>query len=364
MPSEDIIRWDTPGLTYDSGWRYDQVIQGTDNLSQPPQTHTNTSQTTMEFWEITKDRAITTHVVWQQHVPTLSIGVQTPANLDTLIDGFDPLVAARINAQDTYDAAFRAVQDALAVMRVLGTKVPQIIEGQLDGNTAIMRDVKDLFANSPRTEASILKRLRELLPVWARANTALAALTPAQPPIVRVVGGVAYTAASAKALYDSYTDLIGTRGEKSGLLGTAKDALQEHDAATDDLIKRWYKVVKATADEGTALANALNTIPTEEGTPAPTVVEIGAVTQGGDDGLHVLVDWAPGGGDHATTSNLNWKVEGVDADFTHSVAFNREGNQIGPFLVGQVVRIVGEFINSAGKRTTAIRSLTIGEPIV
>lgn len=318
----------------------------------------------MEFWEITKDRAIKTRVVWQQHVPTLNIGVQTSANLDTLIDGFDPLVAARINAQDTHDAAFRAVQDALAVMRVLGTKVPQIIEGHLDENKSIIGDVKDLYANSPRTEATILKRLRELLPVWTRANAALAALAPSQPAIVRIVGGVAFTAVSAKSLYDSYTDLIGTRTEKSGLLDTAKGTLAAHDAATDDLIKRWYKVVKATADEGTPLAEALDTIPTEEGTPAPTIVDISSVTQGSDDGLHVIIDWAEGGGDHATTSNLRWKVEGVDADFTHSVPFNREGNAIGPFEVDQVVRMFGEFINSSGTRTTSIRTLTIGEPIV
>ena len=364
MPSENIIRYDTPGLRYDSGWRYDQVIQGTDNLSQPPQQPTNTSHTTMEFWEITKDRSQKTLVVWQQHVPTLHIGNLASSALETLIDGFDPLVAARIDAQDTFDAAFRAVQDSLAIMRVLGTKVPQIIEGQLDGNQSIEKDVNDLYANSPRTESTILKRLRELLPVWVRANTALAALTPTQPPITRVVGGVAYTAATAKTLYDAYTDLVGTRGEKSGLLDTAKEALAAHDAAADDLNKRWYKVVKATADSGTPLANALETIPTEEGTPAPTIVDISTITQGGETGMSALIDWAPGGGDHATTSNLRWKVEGVDADFTHSVPFNRAGNEIGPFEVDQIVRILGEFINSSGTRTTAIRSITIGEPIV
>ncbi len=94
------------------------------------------------------------------------------------------------------------------------------------------------------------------------------------------------------------------------------------------------------------------------------IVDIDSVTQGGEDGLQALVDWAPGGGEHATTSNLRWKVEGVDADFTNSVPFDRAGNAIGPFEVGQIVRMIGEFINSTGTRTTAIRSLTIGEPIV
>ena len=318
----------------------------------------------MEYWEITKERAIQTLTVWEQHVPTLNIGVSTSATLETLIDGFEPLVTARVNAQDAYDAAFRAAQDALAAMRVLGTKIPQIIEGQLDENTAIMRDVKDLYANSPRTESTILKRLRELLPVWVRANTALAALTPSQPPIVRVVGGVAYTAVSAKALYDNYTDLIGARSDTAGLLDTARENLTAHDNTTDDLVKRWYKVVKATADPGTALANALDNIPVEEGTPAPVIVDIGSITQGGDDGMHVVIDWAEGGGEHVTTANVRWKVEGVDEDFIHSAPFNRAGNEIGPFTVGQVVRTLGEFINSTGTRTTAIRTLTIGEPIV
>ena len=93
-------------------------------------------------------------------------------------------------------------------------------------------------------------------------------------------------------------------------------------------------------------------------------MDISTVTQGGETGMGVLIDWAPGGGDHATTSNVRWKVEGVDADFTHSVPFNRAGNEIGPFEVDQIVRILGEFINSSGTRTTAIRSITIGEPIV
>ena len=318
----------------------------------------------MEFWEITKDRSQKTLVVWQQHVPTLHIGNLASSALDTLIDGFEPVVAARIDAQDAYDSAYRAVQNSLAIMRVLGTRVPQIIEGHLDENKSIISDVKDLYANSPRTEATILKRLRELLPVWVRADAALAALTPSQPPIVRIVGGVAFTAAAAKLLYDGYTEIVGARGEKSGLLKTAVEDLARHDAAADELNKRWYKVVQASADSGTRLANALNSIPTEEGTPAPTIVNISTVTQGGDDGMHALVDWAAGGGDHATTSNLRWKVEGVDAGFTHSVPFDRKGNVIGPFTVDQVVRMMGEFINSSGTRTTAIRTLTIGVPIV
>ena len=318
----------------------------------------------MEYWAVTKDRAQQTLTVWNQHVPTLNIGTQGPLALGTLIAGFEPLAQAVVAAQDVTDAAVRAVQGALGTMRVLGTKLPQIIEGQLDGNAGILRDVKDLYANTPRTEASILRRLRELLPVWVRANAVLAAMVPAQAAIVRVVGGVAFTAAAAKTLLDSYTNLIGTRTDKDGLLSNAKEALKEHDSTTDSLIKRWYKVVKATADVGTPLADALDGIPTEQGTPAPTIIDIATVTQGGADGLHAEVDYTPGGGDHATTKTLRWKVVGVDADFIHSVPIDRTGNEIGPFTEGQVVKLFGEVSNSSGTRTTAERTLTIGVPIV
>ena len=143
----------------------------------------------MEYWEITKQRAQETLPIWTQLLPALKVGTQGFAELEGLIDGFEPLVQARTAAQDNYDAAFRSAQDALLRMKALGTKVPALIEGHLDENAAIMKDVNDLYANSPRAEGSILKRLRELLPVWVRANSALAALSPAQPPIVRSVGG-------------------------------------------------------------------------------------------------------------------------------------------------------------------------------
>jgi hypothetical protein len=318
----------------------------------------------MEFWESTKKRSITTLTVWEQHFSTLNIGIKTSASLDSLVYGFEPLASACVAAQDTFDEAFRAVQGALATMRVLGTKVPQIIEGHLDEDMVLMRDVKNLYATSPRTEATILKRLRELLPVWTRANVAMAALSPTQPPIVRMVGGVAYTATSAKALLDSFTNLVEQRGVKDGLLSEAKEALMAHALTADELNKRFYKVAKAMSDAGTPEANALESIPTEEGTPAPVVVEISTMTQGGEDGMHTVVNWVKGGGNHATTLNLRWKVEGVDADFSHSVELDRAGNTIGPFKVGEVVRAMGEVINSTGRRTTAVRTLTIGAPIV
>lgn len=318
----------------------------------------------MEYWEITKQRAQETLPIWTQHLPALKIGTQGSAALETLIDGFEPLVQARTLGQDNYDAAFRAAQDALLRMKALGTKVPALIEGHLDENAGIMKDVNDLYANSPRAEGSILKRLRELLPVWVRANAALAALSPAQPPIVRSVGGTSYTVVAAQALLDGYTNVVKAVKDKEELLNESRAALRAHDRVCDQLNKRFYKVARATADANSDLATALDGITTEPATPAPDTIEIATVVQGGTAGLQVLVSYVPGGGDHATTLLVKYQIVGVDADFTHSAPLDASGNALGPFTQGQTVKIITETSNSVGTRTTAPRTIILGVPVV
>lgn len=107
----------------------------------------------------------------------------------------------------------------------------------------------------------------------------------------------------------------------------------------------------------------VDSIPTEQGTPAPDAIEINTVTQGGEDGLHVLVSYVAGGGDHATTRLIKWQVEGVDPSFDHSAPLDASGNALGPFIVSQVVKVMTEVSNSSGARTSVVRTITIEEPI-
>jgi|GEM_PF-2387506 len=217
----------------------------------------------MEFWEVTKQRAQQTLPVWSRHTLALRIGGQGIAELGALIAGFEPLVQQRALAQDAFDAAFRAGQDARRRMQVLGTKVPALIVAQLDENAALMQEVDALYATTPRTESSILKRLRELLPVWQRANAALAALNTAQPPITRRVDGVPYTAALAQMLLDGYPAAVGMLATQAEALNTSRASLRGHDHTADRLNKRWYKIAKAQSDPGSGLRGALEGITTE-----------------------------------------------------------------------------------------------------
>ena len=136
------------------------------------------SMTNMEYWEITLERSQKTLPVWEVHLPTLKIGAQGADALSALIAAFEPLAQARVVAEDVYDQAYRNMQGALLKMKVLGTKVPMLIQAHLEEDAPLMKEVNVLFRTAPRTEATILKRARELYPVWDRANVAMAALVP------------------------------------------------------------------------------------------------------------------------------------------------------------------------------------------
>jgi hypothetical protein len=363
MPYYDdpLVFYDAPGVFYDDPG----LGHG------PAPTPLNTplpgfgGSSSMEYWETTKERAQATLPVWQQHLPAYKVAGKTATDLDGLINQFEPLAQARTAAQDTFDEAIRAVRTALLKMKLLGTKVPQIIDAQLSENEAIQKDLADAFRSAPRTESGILGRLRALIPVWQRANAALAAMTPPGDPITRAVQGVPQTVAMAKALLDGYTALVKTAKDKEELLDTARGTLRAHDRAVAVLIQGWYQAVKASHDPGDPVYEALAGIPVPGDTPPPETIDIAELTQGGDDGLHVLVSYEPGGGAHATTREVQWEVEGSDAagTFPHSAALDASGNALGPFTVGQIVRVRTRVSNSTAVRTSAVRTITLEEPL-
>lgn len=364
MPNPAGAHWDD-GLTFwDDGSTWDSAdAPAPEPVLLTSETNFSINTHAMEYWEITKQRAQQTLPVWTLYIPTFKVGGLGTTDLTGYINGFEGLVQARTQAQDDFDAAFRDGQNALLRMKVLGTKVPAIIEAHLDENAAVMKNVDDLYLVQPRTEGSILKRLRMLLPVWTQANAALAAMTPPEPPITRTVGGVAYTVATALTLLESYTVLVDAVELKQEQLDKKRAELRAHDHACDMLNKRWYKAVKASHDPGSEVYEALAGITTEPTTPAPETIEINTVVQGGEAGRQALVSYLPGGGAHATTKLVKYQIVGVDPGFDHSVPLDASGNALGPFEVGQTIIIITEVSNSVGTRTTAPRTIVIEEPV-
>lgn len=317
----------------------------------------------MEYWEITEDRAMKTLPVWQTHVPTLKVTGFGADEFEDLFDQFEAKAQERTEAQDVLDTAVRVARTALLKMKILGIKVPQIIDGQLSSDAGILADLERVFRVSPRTETTIRARARALHPVWVKADAILAALTPALPPITRRLQGVDQTAASLDALDDGYPALLKMIQAKEEILNGKRTALRTLDRQVDLLNKNFYQIVKNMFDPGSPEYEALSGIPAEGGQPGPEGIDIDQLVQGGDDGLHVLVSYEAGGGDHATTKEVEYKVEGVDADFGHAVALDASGNLLGPFVVAQVVKVRTKVSNSAGTRTSAVRTITIEEPL-
>lgn len=60
---------------------------------------------------------------------------------------------------------------------------------------------------------------------------------------------------------------------------------------------------------------------------------------------------------------VKWQIDGLDLGFDQSAPLDPSGNTLGPFAVGEVVRVMTEVENSTGKTTSAVRSIEIEAPI-
>jgi hypothetical protein len=357
-------KWNTPGQKWNGGGKWNEILPDLPDVLAVKTNATQKGTTAMEYWEVTKERAEASLPVWQTHTATLKIKGLGHADLEALIDGYEPKVQARTLAQDDFDETERVVARSLLIMKILAIKIPAMIEAQLSESDSLMDDLNDIYTVNPKTEPTILKRARMLYPVWERANTAMAALTPAQPPIKRVIAGTEYTSALLKNELDTFTDKIREMKDKESVLNVKRMDLRKHDRATDQLSKRWYKAAKAMAEPGSDLETALQGIPIPADTPAPEPVEILTVTQGGEDGLEVLVAYVPGGGDHSLPANrmVKWQ-KNAETNYPNEEEIDPSGNALGPFVVGDVVKIITEVTNSSGVRTVAPRTITIETPI-
>lgn len=121
----------------------------------------------------------------------------------------------------------------------------------------------------------------------------------------------------------------------------------------------WYEAATLVFKEGTAFGDMIRgTIPTSPNSPEPTPLEIASVTPVA--GGSATVAYVPGGGAHATSRFLQWKIVGVDADFAHDTTANPAGQTIVTGgTAGQVVEFRTFCANSAGTVLSAVQSATL-----
>ena len=312
----------------------------------------------MEFYQTAQNRAMQTIAVINEHVPALKVGNTTASGLATLSNGLDATALTRDTTLAAYDGA--ANQEALNLisLRKLVMALPKVADGELADEIEAEKKLQDLldpvYAIRPRTTESTLARARKLVPVLTQINAFLGAQIPVRGPITAGGKGVADITALISFFPLLEQNVENTLADAT----TARSTLFLGARVVHRFNVSFLKKLQAEAIDNPLLTAALGQITTTS-VNLPETLSIEDAVQAGENGLHITVSYEPGTGTGATERWVDWMIEGVDPDFTNSTAADLSGNLLGPFTVGQVIKIRTRTINSNGTRTSAIRTITI-----
>ena len=315
----------------------------------------------MEYYQAIQNRTGQTVAVIDQYLPTLKAGGVDSADLLAQADALNPLAQTRDNALTDSDSATNAENQGFLTIRGLDLSLPQAAEGELDDTVPAESALIDLLAPAyaviPRTTEFALERGHKAVSAITRINTFLLAAVPPRDPIT--AGGKAI--ADLITAMNAQPALEQTVADRAVDVTAARTTLRTAAATVDRLNKRFYAKLAAEARTNEALAIALLGITTGSEN-LPGTLGIRALLQGGVNGLQLLVGYENGTYDSGATSTLEWKVEGVDPDFSHSAPVDPSGNALGPFTIGQVVKLRTRVTNSNGTTTGSVRTLTLVNP--
>ena len=315
----------------------------------------------MEFHQTIQNRAGETAAVINQAIPGLSIGGVTSAGLLAASLGLDGLAQARDNALAAFDASNNAENQGFLSIQSLTLALPQAADGDLDDEIAAESALLDLlspvYAITPRSTEYALQRGKKLVSALTRINDYLDALTPARAAITSGGKGIAQLTAAL----DGQPALEQAEEDRAADARASRGALRVAATGLDRLNKRFYSRLQSEARSNPALAEALAQITTESGN-LPATLGIKSILQGGSDSLHLLLSYDNGSYDGSASNTIEWKMTGIDTDFSHQVAADPSGNALGPFAVGQTVQLRTRVTNSNGTTTGSIRTLVITAP--
>ena len=316
----------------------------------------------MEYYQQVQNRTQQTVAVINAHVPALTVGGMGAAELTTRSAALDGLAGVRDAKLTNLDLKANNENNGSLLTRKLSLALPLAIEAELDEDVREEAALLDLlapaYAITPDTTENAVKRGKKVVAALQKVNPYLTGLTPARDEITSGGRG-----------QEELATALGAQGGLEQQVETATADANEgrsdlRIAATglDRLNKRFYKKLQAEAKDNAALAEALKQIETEGGNLPPTL-GIRRILQGGAAGLQLLISYDNGSFDDTLTNTLEWMVEGVDQEFTHSVAADPSGNALGPFTAGQVVKLRTRTRNANGTTTGSIRTLTIQAPV-
>jgi hypothetical protein len=312
----------------------------------------------MEYWQTILERATATLPVFAAHFSTLKLGTVGLAEYSALTAALPGLALARDSRVQAVDNARQASDFSWQELRLIALKVPKIIEGMVDEDSGLLDDLGKVYAITPWSADKTMVRCGLLGPVWEAVNAWQVAQVPARPAIVRK--GVTQVAFMSKIA--AYFILAQAEKNADHQLDEARRTLRESARRLERLSIRFLAAALGMSDPGSVEEQELRKIPTTTSSQLPETLGIKTFTQGGTDGLQLLIQYEMYQVGPGETAKLEWMVLDTDAGFTHSVPYDASGNALGPFGVGQTVRIRSAVSNSHGTRTGGVRQLTLIQP--
>lgn len=307
-----------------------------------------------EYWEDIYHRGQQSIGVWSTFAPALTVGEVALAGHTTDTAALQTKANERDVQQDVVDVARDARGTNATIMDDLCVRFPRKLEGELPPNDPLHLEIADLRAINPDSPDALAARTRRTVSLWHRYNTQRAAAVPPQPAFL--VGGLAVAALEA-ALANQHTLLQNIENER-GKLAQKREALRTLAAKVDRNNKRWFAAWEGEFAEGSAERAALSQIDTGGQTPEPDALEINTATAQAPD--QVVLTYVAGGGDHATSFKLLWKIETVDADFTHEAVLNLAGQTVTvPNASGKTVSFKARATNSTASTDSAVKTVVM-----
>ncbi len=316
-----------------------------------------------EFWELTLERGIATVSVWgletQFALPDLTLS-EHRMHLSQL----DQLARARSGEEARLSEA-RAVRDvAFGQLREIIVRLPAVIEGMIGPESDLHSQLRLVYTVSgPFSDESALRRGDAVLGLWNRFN---AELPQGSAPLGLKQNGSAALTASALATLLGKTCVQARQkvADAERNLNMIKSQLMSLESKVDQNNKRWYKAWVRNYEAGTPEGDAARLqIPIEQGNSAPTPQEISGLYPQPDQ--RIWVDYVSGGGSHATSLDLEWRI-GSESAFTHCAPVRLPSQFIGPFPKGSEVTVRTRASNAThemvlgGERSATVAGGTSG----
>ncbi len=307
-----------------------------------------------EYWEDIYHRGQQSIGVWNAFAAAFAFGEVTKASHTTDVGALQTKANERDVQQDVVDVARDARDTNLAFMVDLCVRFPRKLEGDIKPTDSLHKEIADLRAINPDAPDTVASRTRRTISLWNRVNAPLLAAVPPLPTFK--VGGIEVTA--LQAALTSQNTLMQNVEDERGILAVKREALRTLAAKVDENNKRWFAAWEGEFADGSPERNALSQIDTGSATPAPTPLEINTATVQAPD--KVVFTYVIGGGDHATSFKLKWKIEGVDADFVHEAVLNLAGQTVTlANAAGKTVSFKAVASNSTASTDSAVKTVVM-----